>query len=218
MMPGLDGIYDRAFFAEWGPGHERYVQSAEIIADVLHGRFRPKRLADLGAGCGVYSHRFATHGVEVVAIDGVVAPPEHSYPVPIQVRDLTAPFENIWGAFDLALCLEVAEHIPEALAGAFLDNILRFSDRLILSAAQPNQGGRHHVNERPKRYWVAKLAGKGFAYDRRETGRVLQALTAARPPYMWMAEQISVYDRAKITAGSKDRLPFSVPPPGSPAA
>jgi len=213
MMPDLDRIYDRAFFEEWGPSHEKYVKSAEIIADILHDRFRPKRLADLGAGCGVYGQRFAEHGVEVVSIDGVLPPAESSYPVSIQIRDLTVPFENVWGSFDLALCLEVAEHIPEALADAFLDNILRFSDRLVLSAAQPNQCGHHHVNERPKRYWVSKLAAKGFSYNRHETGLVLTALTAARPPYMWMVEQISVYDRAKITAGAKDRLPFSVPAP-----
>lgn len=212
-MPDLGRIYDRSFFEEWGPGHERYVRSAEIIVDVLHEALRPKRLVDLGAGCGVYSHLFAGKGVDVVAIDGVVPPPEHSFPVQIQVRDLTSPFDNVWGAFDLALCLEVAEHIPEPLSGAFLDNILRFSDRLVLSAAQPNQGGHHHVNERPKRYWVERLAEKGFAYDRRETGRLLQALTAARPPYMWMAEQVSVYRRSTAPAGSKDRLPFSVPRP-----
>ncbi|MDD5302698.1 MAG: class I SAM-dependent methyltransferase [Elusimicrobia bacterium] len=213
MMTDLDRIYDRAFFEEWGSGHERYVQSAEIIADILHGLFRPKRLVDLGAGCGVYGHRFAKNGVDVVSIDGVVPPAEHSYPVVFQARDLTVPFENVWGEFDLALCLEVAEHIPEALAGAFLDNLLRFSDRLILSAAQPNQGGHHHVNERPKRYWVARLAEKGFAYNRRETGKILTALTAARPPYMWMVEQISVYERAKSPSVSKDRLPFCVPAP-----
>jgi len=213
MMPDLPRIYDRAFFEEWGRGHERYVKSAEMIADTLYDLFRPKRLVDLGAGCGVYSHRFAMHGTEVVAIDGVVPPAEHSYPVAIQARDLTMPFDNLWGSFDLALCLEVAEHIPEPLADAFLDNLLRFSDRLILSAAQPNQGGHHHVNEQPKRYWVSKLAAKGFSYNRRETGRILTALTAARPPYMWMVEQISIYDRAKITAGTNDRLPFSVPAP-----
>lgn len=211
-MPGLAEIYDRAFFEEWGPAHENYVRSAEMIADELCARFRPKRLVDLGAGCGVYGHRFAKHGVDVVSIDGVVVPEKHSFPVMSVIRDLTVPFENVWGSFDIALCLEVAEHIPEPLADAFLDNLLRFSDRLILSAAQPNQGGHHHVNERPKRYWVAKLAEKGFAYNRPETGRLLTALTAARPPYMWMVEQISVYDRARTT-GSKDRLPFSVEGP-----
>lgn len=213
MMPDLESIYGPEFFAEWGPGHEKYVRSAGAIASVLHEQLRPKRLVDLGAGCGVYGHHFANMGVEVVSIDGVSPPTEHAYPAAFVKRDLTVPFENIWGAFDLALCLEVAEHIPEPLADAFLDNILRFSDRLILSAAQPNQGGHHHVNERPKRYWVAKLAAKGFSYNRRETGRLLTGLTAARPPYMWMVEQISVYESAKISAGAKDKLPFSVPSP-----
>jgi hypothetical protein len=212
-MPSLDAIYDRAFFEEWGPKHDKYVKSAETIADVLHDLLRPKRLVDLGAGCGVYGHRFAMLGVEVVSIDGVTPPAEHSYPVPLETRDLTEPFENVWGRFDIALCLEVAEHIPEPLAGTFLDNIMRFSDRLILSAAQPNQGGHHHVNERPKRYWVAKLAEKGWAYNRRETGRLLTVLTAERPPYMWMVEQISVYDRVKAPPGRKDRLPFAVEAP-----
>src|SRR4051812_21480792 len=133
MMPALPEIYDRAFFAEWGSSHEKYVRSAELIANALHDGLRPKRVVDLGAGCGVYGHFLAAKGVEVVSIDGVVPPPEHSFAERIHVRDLTVPFDNVWGDFDFALCLEVAEHIPEPLSGAFLDNLLRFSGRLILS-------------------------------------------------------------------------------------
>jgi len=214
MMPGLAQIYGREFFAEWSKDNDSYVRSAEIIVNILHDVFRPKRLVDLGAGCGVYSDLFKRKGVDVVAVDGVIPPPEFSYPVDVQVRDLTVPFKNPWGSFDLALCLEVAEHIPEEFVNIYLDNILQFSDRLILSAAQPNQEGHHHVNMQPKRYWVAKLAAKGFAYNRRETGRLLTALTAARPPHMWMVEQISVYEKAR--AGCKDRLPFSVSSSGTP--
>ena len=67
MMPDLDRIYGREFFAEWGPGHAKYVDSAAAIAAVLHEQLRPKRLVDLGAGCGVYGHRFAKLGVSVVS-------------------------------------------------------------------------------------------------------------------------------------------------------
>ena len=59
MMPDLARIYDETFFAEWGPGHERYVESARVITDVLYDQLRPARVADLGAGCGVYSRFFA---------------------------------------------------------------------------------------------------------------------------------------------------------------
>ncbi|MFI5345078.1 MAG: class I SAM-dependent methyltransferase [Elusimicrobiota bacterium] len=212
MMSDLPRIYDAAFFAEWGRANEKYVDSARAITDALHGLYQPKRLIDLGAGCGVYSHYFAAKGTEVVTVDGVVPDQEHSYPLTFQVRDLTAPFDNPWGRFDLALCLEVAEHIPEELSGAFLDNIIRFSDRLILSAAQPGQEGHHHVNTQPKRYWVARLAEKGFAYNRRETGRVQTALAEAKDIYRWMADPISVYDQVKTPARPGDRLPFAVAP------
>jgi hypothetical protein len=213
MMKDLAAIYDAAFFAEWGRSNEKYVESARVITDALYDLYRPERLIDLGAGCGVYSHYFAAKGTDIVAIDGVVPPPELSYPLTFHVRDLTRPFDNEWGRFDLALCLEVAEHIPDEFSGAFLDNVIRFADRLILSAAQPGQEGHHHVNTQPKRYWVAKLAQKGFAYNRRETGRVQTALMPAKDVYRWMADPISVYDRVKGPARSGDRLPFSVTPP-----
>lgn len=197
MMDGLEKIYDRAFFSEWGRTHERYTESARAVVEVLHGLYAPRRLIDLGAGCGVYGHFFSAKGTEVVSVDGVRPPAEFSYPGDLRVRDLTAPITDDWGAFDLTLCLEVAEHIPEPLADAFLANAVRFSERLVLSAAQPGQEGRHHVNTRPKRYWVAKLAAHGFAYDRRATGRVQTALQAARVPYRWMADPVSVYERAR---------------------
>ena len=160
-MDNLKSIYDERFFAEWGRRNADYVRSAEIVAKALFESFWPKTLADVGCGCGVYSHLFAERGVKVLAIDGVLPPPQESFPVPFEIRDLTIPFENTWGPFDLTLCLEVAEHIPEADCDIFLDNLVRFGDRIALSAAPPFQGGHHHVNEQPKRYWVEKLAHAG---------------------------------------------------------
>ena len=214
MMPGLAAIYDAAFFAEWGKGNEAYARTAAVIAGALTAEFKPRRVADLGCGCGVYAYELARRGVEVLALDGVAPPPEHSYPVEVRLQDLTVPFENAWGDFDFALCLEVAEHIPEELSDAFLDNLTRFSGTLVMSAAPPYQGGHHHVNEQPKRYWVRRLAERGFAYDRARTGRLFEAVLAVRPPLLWMAQHVSVYERIPDLARRKDRLPFSVRPGG----
>jgi SAM-dependent methyltransferase len=210
MMPNLDAIYDANFFAEWGKGNEPYMRTAEVIAETLLAEFKPKRVADVGCGCGLYSHAFARRGVEVFSLDGARAPVEHALPVPVHVQDLTVPFENTWGRFDFALCLEVAEHIPEEMSDAFLDNLVGFSDTVVMSAAPPNQGGHHHVNERPKRYWVSRLAERGFAYNRRRTGRIFEAVMAVRPPYRWMAQHVSVYEKTADAAALKRMLPFSV--------
>ncbi|PIU17783.1 MAG: hypothetical protein COT18_12225 [Elusimicrobia bacterium CG08_land_8_20_14_0_20_59_10] len=209
-MKGLAEIYGPSFFSEWGPSHRAYTESAEIITDAISEQFRPARLADLGCGCGVYGHLFSAGGVEVISIDGVRPPPEHSFPVELQLRDLTEPLENTWGRFDLALCLEVAEHIPEELLPRFLKNITSFSDTLLLSAAPPHQGGHHHVNERPRRYWVARLRGAGFAYDRKATGILCERLKTSGLPYMWMGAHICVYRRALSRRELDHGLAFNV--------
>jgi hypothetical protein len=209
MMPDLPNIYDAAFFRDWGPRNAAYMQGARRITDLLWDRYRPARLADLGCGCGVYADAFHRKGAQVLALDGVQPPAEESFSLPIVRRDLTVPFRNEWGDFDMALCLEVAEHIPEPLSENFLANILQFSDRLVLSAAQPGQGGHHHVNEQPKRYWVQKLARHRFAYDRAATGRLQEAFkTSHKLPMAWMGEHISVYERMGPGFNAKDELPF----------
>lgn len=208
MMPNLEVIYDRPFFAEWGAGNEKYVRSAQIITDILFQEFRPKTLVDVGCGCGVYSHFFSKKGVDVHSIDGVLPPPEHAFPVPIHQQDLTVPFEIPGAPFDMTLCLEVAEHIPEEWADVFLKNLGRLGDLLILSAAPPNQGGHHHVNEQPKRYWVNRLAELGFVYDRKRTGQLMEAFKANKPDYMWMSEHISVYHKT-LVAPPRAARPFA---------
>lgn len=196
MMRNLERIYDRAFFEEWGRANERFVEAAERIAGRLFDQFSPRRIVDAGCGCGVYVDAFRRRGVEVVAIDGVACPPEYSFTFDRVDRDLTEPFENEWGPFDFALCLEVAEHIPEEFSGVFLDNLARLSDTLVLSAAPPNQGGTHHVNEQPKRYWVKKLAERGYRYNRKRTGEFLEESKRFPGPLAWMYHQISIYEKS----------------------
>lgn len=208
MMSNLAQLYDREFFREWGKGNGKYVDSARQITDFLMTEHKPRRIVDVGCGSGVYGHFFRKNGAEVVEIDGVVPPEENSFAPKVEVRDLTEPFENEWGEFEFALCLEVAEHLPESLADPFLDNLCRLSDRLVLSAAPPHQGGTHHVNEQPRRYWVRKLAERGFGYDKESSGRLQEHFKARGLPHMWMCLHISFFDR--ITKSSprvlKDRL------------
>ncbi|OVE76105.1 hypothetical protein BVX98_06400 [bacterium F11] len=210
MMPNLKTIYDDTFFQEWGIEHQKYIESAKIITDILMNHLNPRRLIDLGCGCGVYSDSFFQKGVQIVSVDGVQPPQRFSFPVPIQVQDLTVPFKNLWGKFDVTLCLEVAEHIPEEFVDTFLSNLLQFGDLLVLSAAPPKQGGHHHVNEQPKRYWVQKCAQLGWIYNRKKTGKFIEDFKSRKAPYMWMGEHISFYQRALPNENKKKELPFSV--------
>lgn len=55
--------------------------------------------------------------------------------------------------FDLAISLEVAEHLPEKSAKIFISNLVRHADIILFSAAIPYQGGTYHVNEQYPSYW-----------------------------------------------------------------
>ncbi|MFH2201532.1 MAG: hypothetical protein ABIJ96_00305 [Elusimicrobiota bacterium] len=198
MMPDLDKIYDRSFFAEWGRHHALYVATAEKIAAHINDVFKPRRIIDLGCGCGVYSHFFRSFGVEALAVDGVRPPAAEAFPGEILLRDLTEPVTDDWGEFDFTLCFDVAEHIPADLVAPFTGNLARFSRTLVFAAAPPNQGGKHHVNEQPKRYWIERLRRAGMIYDRAKTGAIVEYFKQSKPGYMWMCQHISVYERADI--------------------
>jgi hypothetical protein len=79
--------------------------------------------------------------------------------------DLTQPFA-IGRTFDLAISLEVAEHIDEFYADTFVSSLCNLSPRVVFSAAVPYQGGAHHVNEQWQSYWGTKFSEHDYmAFD-----------------------------------------------------
>jgi SAM-dependent methyltransferase len=97
------------------------------------------------------------------------------------------------GPFDLALCLEVGEHLPAWHSGKLLD-VLTCARRLIFSAAHPNQGGVRHVNERAASYWIARLQDRGFRLSTADAAFRTEVAALALPP--WYGENIHVFERA----------------------
>jgi hypothetical protein len=76
----------------------------------------------------------------------------HNLERPIQVSRM----------FDLAICLEVAEHLPERSAKTLIQSLCSISDFVLFSAAIPGQGGLHHQNEQWQEYWVAQFEKEDF--------------------------------------------------------
>jgi hypothetical protein len=76
-------------------------------------------------------------------------------------RDLAQPLD-IDGSWDLAVSLEVAEHLPPASGEVFVAAIAALAPILLFSAAIPKQGGVHHVNEQWPSYWVSLFANHGM--------------------------------------------------------
>jgi hypothetical protein len=68
--------------------------------------------------------------------------------------DLSQAF-TLSQSFDLALCLEVAEHLPSSSAEGFIASLVSLAPVILFSAAPPGQGGTGHINEQWPRYWQA---------------------------------------------------------------
>src|SRR5690606_7975348 len=65
--------------------------------------------------------------------------------------------------FDLAISLEVAEHLPAERAAGFVVELVALAPVVLFSAAIPGQGGVNHINEQWPAYWASLFDRMGFA-------------------------------------------------------
>jgi hypothetical protein len=131
--------------------------AATAVLPSVFGESAPESVIDFGCGTGAWLHVCRTYGVKrLVGVDG----PAGRAPTVMVFADLTHPLSL--GRYDLALCLEVAEHLPESAADVIVSTLVGASDRILFSAATPGQGGAGHINEQPHAYWDAKFAAAGF--------------------------------------------------------
>lgn len=138
--------------------------SARAVAALLLNEMKIRSLLDVGAGHGAWAAEWLAAGAsDVIAVDGhyvnlkQLAIPSKSF----VSRDLSEPLE-LHRKFDLVQSLEVAEHLSEEHAEIFVDSLVRHGDVVLFSAAVPNQGGEHHVNEQPPEYWRKLFAARGY--------------------------------------------------------
>jgi SAM-dependent methyltransferase len=146
--------YQQDFYETIRDGAHR---SARVVIPMVLQLVPAKAVIDIGCGEGTWLSVFRELGVsDVLGVDGdYVDPvrlqiPRHQF----QAADLTKPF-GIDRSFDLAVSLEVAEHLPPQRASNFVETLTRLAPVVLFSAAIPHQGGIHHLNEQWPDYWAA---------------------------------------------------------------
>lgn len=96
--------------------------------------------------------------------------------------------------FDLALSLEVAEHLPPEYAEKFICNLVHSADIVMFSAAVPCQHGTFHVNEQYPSYWRNIFAKFGYT------------MCDCIRPLFWEMEEIEWYYRQNMFLYCKTEL------------
>jgi glycosyltransferase involved in cell wall biosynthesis len=134
---------------------------ATRIAEWIKKTMNPKNILDIGCGPGMYVEELIDAGIDSFGID-------------IDDRVEGKPYlakESIFDTkrtADMIICFEVLEHIDPMYADQEVDaliNAVEPGGTLILTAAQPGQGGVGHINCRKRQYWLDKLIAKGMIYQ-----------------------------------------------------
>ena len=143
---------------------EGSLRSARRVLPHLLELAAPRSMIDVGCGIGTWLKAAAELGVrDLAGLDGAYVD-RSLLQIPHEqftAIDLTQPF-RVERTFDVALSLEVAEHLPEASAEPFVESLTRLAPVILFSAAIPHQMGAHHINEQWQTWWVERFARAGF--------------------------------------------------------
>lgn len=159
-------IYNTEFFKSI---NDNSVKAASIVLPYLFEFYKPNSVIDIGCGVGAWLRAAKDMGVETIHGVDINEEDEQNLFVPRDVIDIF-DFSNLTSQkepisherYDLAISLEVAEHLNRQNAVPFIKYITSFSDVVLFSAALPFQNGTHHVNCQPARYWSDLFKKEGF--------------------------------------------------------
>lgn len=194
-------LYDEEFFT---PRREMTIESARTILGIVKKQYSFQSVVDVGCGTGTWLSVAKTMGATVKGFEGPWLQSN-------AVDDVTIPIERVdlentlppSGA-DLAICLEVAEHLSLARANSLVKELCAIAPCVLFSAAIPNQGGVGHINEEWQSAWAARFAENG--YQPRDIVR----------PDIWLIDSIPYWYRQNLLLYvSKDTAERIQPPRNS---
>ena len=156
-------VYNSGFFLSQKDGSLAAARAVlPFVVDVL----RPHSVVDVGCGVGTWAAAASQLGVpKILGLDGdyvdrsqLLIPQSCFRAVDLGRVDET----HDYGKFDLAISLEVAEHIDRSRAEPFVRFVANLAPTIMFGAAIPGQGGTNHVNEAWPSYWIDLFARVGY--------------------------------------------------------
>jgi hypothetical protein len=154
-------VYTKSFFDSMEDGALR---SARAVLPIVQNLLAPRSIVDIGCGRGAWLRVAMALGVpDILGMDGEYAASQGLL-IPLEsflATNLSQPFAAP-AVYDLALCLEVAEHLPARAAAPLVAALTAAAPAILFSAAIPGQPGTHHINEQFPAYWRRLFAQHGY--------------------------------------------------------
>ncbi|NUM54271.1 MAG: methyltransferase domain-containing protein [Candidatus Hydrogenedentes bacterium] len=202
-----DFTYDADYFARDIDGPA--LESAPDITASIMGDLAPRSVIDVGCGTGALLATLRDAGCVVSGLEFAEAAREICRKRGLDVRrfDIANDSFDAGQPFDVAVSMEVAEHIPEPAAERYVDLLVQLGRTIVFTAAPPGQGGTDHVNEQPHEYWIEKFGARDRVLDWPLTARWRAAWKESGHVQSWYYNNLLVF-----------RTPRSAVFPSAPAA
>lgn len=153
---------------QYNQDHQRAIAeklaSARALLPLVRELIPVESVLDVGCGYGAFLAVWRELGVrEAAGVEGPWITRENLLvdPATVAVRDLEAPLD-LSGDYDLAMCLEVGEHLTAPRAAGLVADLAARAPAVLFSAAIPGQGGTDHINEQWPEYWIRLFRLQGY--------------------------------------------------------
>ena len=153
-------LYDKSFYEST----HSHVYSAQKIFEIIFKHLKPRSIIDIGCGSGSWLKAASEMGVKnLTGIEGNWLKPEMliAENINLLIHDISSSLPRL-SKYDLAITLEVAEHLSESRSKSFIEDLCGLSDVVLFSAAIPHQGGDNHLNEQWQSYWNGLFRKNNF--------------------------------------------------------
>jgi SAM-dependent methyltransferase len=186
-------------------GSNRHTQDGPRVAlPLLMGLSHPQSLLDVGCGTGTWLKAALELGIDdIFGVDGIELP-DREFLVSksfFRKMDLAGGW-NLERRFDLAICLEVAEHLPADSAEQLVKSLTLHADTILFSAACPGQEGEGHINCQWPGYWQALFNHHQFRCEDSLRWKIWEQ-DAVEP---WYRQNLFLATKDAGQAGSEPRL------------
>lgn len=167
-------FYSEDYYRSYGKVNIPYERSEKVwqeffrnIAENIQHTLFSKTVFECGCAKGFLVESLRDVGVRAEGID------ISEYAIS-QVRDDIRPFCHVGSIleplpsqkrYDLVVCIEVLEHLPEKEGETAIRNMTQYSDTVLFSSTPDAFDDPTHVNVQPREYWVHLFEKEGFQVD-----------------------------------------------------
>lgn len=196
-------LYPADFYAN---RRRHTAHAARQILGALPRDLLTGRVADIGCGTGTFLVAALELGAtQALGFEGdwVKADMMDDPRIVFAPTDLEQPLKAT--RVDLAISLEVAEHLSGARAESFVADLVATAPAVLFSAAIPGQGGVGHSNEQWQSFWADIFATHAYqAYD-----LIRPAIWSDDAVPAWYRQNVILY----LNAETGSRLGLTPTPP-----